>query len=230
MADTEGYQLDRGSVRRLDRTVRKVLGSADIVGPAYPPKTAHAETVLGRLTAKVGDEWAWEEVYHKADGTFAAVDGGRAGSNSTTPKFLAFPLVDDPDPDYEADTVVALKRSATKSGDTWEPGWAILTPPPAPEPPPATPAGLIPVALASDSGGAGGPGTWTYTLNDPDTGDPLADADGTTAAATGQSPAWARPTWKANAATHGTARYDADGHLVLWQADETPYTGPCATE
>ncbi len=86
------------------------------------------------------------------------------------------------------------------------------------------PGELFPVIVAYYADGANGAGdkthacTYTYTVNDI-AGNLLG---------TGLVPQWGRPTvGKMTVATRGTAYYEQDGDLILWQVNEWQYPGAC---
>ena len=56
MADEEGYKLDTPSLRRIDKTIRKVSEGIR-TGGSPGPNVTYPETALGRLTTKVAGGW-----------------------------------------------------------------------------------------------------------------------------------------------------------------------------
>lgn len=140
MPDTPAYEIDGPGARRVDRTVRIVLGPGNRTSGSPPADRGQVETVWARLTNKVDAGWEWVEIGRQDNGadppTWVTIEEGRKGDNGRDDpeKNLAVELAaTEADETASAGDVTLLRRTNTRvpsqwagEPDTWIPGWAIV--------------------------------------------------------------------------------------------------------
>jgi hypothetical protein len=219
MADDDAFKLDRPSARRVDRTIRKVLGPQGArSGGGMPRGEDSAETAWARLKdADASDpvNYSWAEVYQDDAGDWHEIDGGRSGTASVQPASAVEPTsnyyADDPD----GDVVLLRRRNVRAAADgTWSPGWVIVSPT----------VGLFAVKVEKDGGSNGDAATaasYTYTVRT------LYGRQLGTAVGQSRPRPKGTATYQAGSDGYGLAFWEGDT-LILWDAGEIVGTETCS--
>jgi hypothetical protein len=139
MASDDAYKIDGATGRRLDKTIRVVLGSGSSSGGSPLDATKSGETCWGKLGTKVADGFEWKEQFRKIGSddkpTWVDVANGRKGDNTKDDdaKNLAVELLKGSAPASGATVllrraVILAKKASDSDPDKWLVRWVIVAP------------------------------------------------------------------------------------------------------